>query len=66
MAGTFLYAIFKERKTGFSKTSEKKGKMTSNEVIVAKAKYVSMDSRNKTEAMNLKEIKNLKILELCY
>lgn len=66
MAGTFLYATFKERKTGFSKTSEKKGKMTSNEVIVAKVKYVSMDSRNKTEAMNLKEIKNIKILELCY
>lgn len=66
MAGTFLYAVFKERKTGFRKTNEKKGKMTSNEVTVAKIKNAAMDSRSKIEAMNVKGIKNIKILELCY
>lgn len=58
--------MFKEIKTGFSNTIEKKGKVTSNQVTGAKIKNVAMDNRNKTEAMNLKGIKNIKILELCY
>lgn len=58
--------MLNERKTGFCKPSKKKGKMIPNEVTMANIKDVAMHSRNITEAMNLKRIKNIKIPRLCY
>lgn len=38
-SGRNIYSMLKERKTGFSKSSEKKGKMISNEVTMADIRF---------------------------
>lgn len=60
-----LMACLRKEKLDLVRLVKKKGTMIWNEVTMANIKDVAMGSRNKTEAMNLKIIKNIKI-GLCY